>query len=464
MTVETPTTKVTVNGNGAATSFSFSPIVIFEDTDIEVYLLNTAGVETLLTKDTHYTVVVSSFPGTGSITYPVSGFPLASGESLTIRRLLPIEQTIDVENQGGYFPDVQETALDKLTMICLAQQEELDRTLKLQISSTSQITETDIQNVGTVAGIASEISTVAGVAADVSTVAGATSDISAVNNISADITTVAGIDSDVASVASVAANVTTVAGISAAVSNVAANSTAVTNVSSNTAAIANVSSISSAVSTVAGDSADIQTLAANIGTISTKANTDLSNVPAGYKLPVGIIMDWPIGIAPSGWIFCAGQAISRSVFSELFSLIGLQYGVGNGSTTFNLPDLRGRVIAGLDNMGGAGNANRLSAVLGSGVYGGAGGQATVALSTNELPTHHHLILADVSSNVDITTPVGAQVHMARERDTGGSSSYRSSGTGVNPTMGETTDTGLGQAFGNVQPTIVMAKIIYHGVF
>ena len=65
-------------------------------------------------------------------------------------------------------------------------------------------------------------------------------------------------------------------------------------------------------------------------------------------LPVGSVIDYSGESPPSGFLFCFGQEISRSDYSELFDTIGTQYGPGNGSTTFNLPDYRGRVGAGKD--------------------------------------------------------------------------------------------------------------------
>ncbi|MFH1557761.1 MAG: effector protein, partial [Pseudomonadota bacterium] len=111
MTVETETVKVTGAGNDAATSFSFSPVVLFASTDLVVTHVDADDVETALTEDVDYTVVVSAYPGTGSITYPVSGDPLPTGESLIMKRILDLNQDTDLENQGGYFADVLEQAL-----------------------------------------------------------------------------------------------------------------------------------------------------------------------------------------------------------------------------------------------------------------------------------------------------------------------------------------------------------------
>ena len=70
-------------------------------------------------------------------------------------------------------------------------------------------------------------------------------------------------------------------------------------------------------------------------------------------VPAGAVMPFAGSTAPAGWLLCFGQAVSRSQYGELFAVLGTSYGVGDGSTTFNLPDLRGRVVAGVDNMGGS---------------------------------------------------------------------------------------------------------------
>jgi microcystin-dependent protein len=57
---------------------------------------------------------------------------------------------------------------------------------------------------------------------------------------------------------------------------------------------------------------------------------------------------WFTGTAPTGWLLCNGDAVSRSTYADLFAVIGTTYGSGNGSTTFNVPDFRGRVPAGVD--------------------------------------------------------------------------------------------------------------------
>ena len=66
-------------------------------------------------------------------------------------------------------------------------------------------------------------------------------------------------------------------------------------------------------------------------------------------VPTGAIMAWPVESAPTGFILCHGQAISRSTYSDLYGLIGVMYGAGDGSANFNLPDYRGQFLRGRAN-------------------------------------------------------------------------------------------------------------------
>ena len=148
MTISSQTSKVTASGNDVATTFSFSPIVIFESGNLVVVVTDAAGTETTIsegTGSTNYSVSVSSYPGTGSITYPASGgTPLATGATITIKRVLTLEQSLDLDNQGGYFADLQETAFDKAIAVDIQQQEEIDRSFRFPIGYTGGIsTESD---------------------------------------------------------------------------------------------------------------------------------------------------------------------------------------------------------------------------------------------------------------------------------------------------------------------------------
>tara|TARA_R100000951_G_scaffold7417_1_gene7077 strand:+ start:9431 stop:10393 length:963 start_codon:yes stop_codon:yes gene_type:complete len=68
--------------------------------------------------------------------------------------------------------------------------------------------------------------------------------------------------------------------------------------------------------------------------------------------PSALVSPYAGSTAPSGWLLCDGSAVSRNAYAALYAIVSDTYGAGNGTTTFNLPDLRGRSVFGLDNMGG----------------------------------------------------------------------------------------------------------------
>lgn len=68
---------------------------------------------------------------------------------------------------------------------------------------------------------------------------------------------------------------------------------------------------------------------------------------SGGSLPTAAIVEFAGGTAPAGWLLCDGSAVDRTTYASLFKVIGTTYGTGDGSTTFNLPDHRGRVPVGL---------------------------------------------------------------------------------------------------------------------
>lgn len=111
--------------------------------------------------------------------------------------------------------------------------------------------------------------------------------------------------------------------------------------------------------------------------------------------PVGAILPFagagdppsPNSIAAAKWLLADGRAISRAAYPDLFAAIGTTYGAGNGTTTFNLPDLRARAPFGADDFGTAkGAAARRDR---NATPGGAGGEEEHALSVSEMPSHTH---------------------------------------------------------------------------
>ena len=157
---------------------------------------------------------------------------------------------------------------------------------------------------------------------------------------------------------------------------------------------------------------------------------------AASTIAAGCVFDYAGTAAPSGYLLCYGQAVSRSTYADLYAAIGTTYGSGDGINTFNLPDARGRVIAGKDDMGGSA-ANRLTSG-GSGItgttLGASGGAQTVTLGTTEMPAHTHTVGAAGCSP-------GAGLG------------------GLTTGTVNTGSTGGGGAHQNTQPTIIMNKII-----
>lgn len=109
-------------------------------------------------------------------------------------------------------------------------------------------------------------------------------------------------------------------------------------------------------------------------------------------IPAGMMGPWPTTTPPAGWHLANGQAVSRTTYSRLFALIGTTFGAGDGSTTFNVPDIRGRTIVGSDTMGSS-DAGRLSGATfptsGGVNIGEGGGAETITLVVSNMPSHAH---------------------------------------------------------------------------
>lgn len=107
--------------------------------------------------------------------------------------------------------------------------------------------------------------------------------------------------------------------------------------------------------------------------------------------PAGIIMPFAGTVAPEGYLFCDGSAVSRTAYATLFAVIGTTYGAGDGSTTFNVPDLSGRVPLGVSSTH---------------LLGSTGGSETVTLTESELPAHVHEVPQHGHANtITATTPI-----------------------------------------------------------
>jgi microcystin-dependent protein len=151
---------------------------------------------------------------------------------------------------------------------------------------------------------------------------------------------------------------------------------------------------------------------ASVGTNTTQVATTAFVASA---IPTGVINMWGTGTAPSGWLLCAGAAVSRTTYATLFAVIGTTFGVGDGSTTFNLPNYTNRMPYGTTLAATGGSAN-----------------ATLVTHTHTAtvsdPTHSHSInasggdgggsLYNLSNGFSTNPPSGAAQGIANATSTG----------------------------------------------
>ena len=178
------------------------------------------------------------------------------------------------------------------------------------------------------------------------------------------------------------------------------------------------------------------------------------NITGNYKVggtnlqtvPTGTVSAFAGSAAPTGYLLCDGSAVNRTTYAALASVLEdpttpgtYIYGNGNGTTTFNLPDLRGRVVAGIDSANNV--LNDTSSIVGTSL-GNVGGDDVHTLSVSEMPSHSHDLPVDSTSGSDIqslTNTSGSDEGLANEVSSG--------------------LTGGGTAHNNVQPTIILNYII-----
>ncbi|MGU3399139.1 phage tail protein [Brucellaceae bacterium D45D] len=187
-------------------------------------------------------------------------------------------------------------------------------------------------------------------------------------------------------------------------------------------------------------------------------------------VPVGETKIFAGDTPPQGWLLCFGQAVSRTTYAALFAVIGTKFGVGDGGSTFNLPDMRGRVPVGRDDMGGPA-ANRITAAV-SGingvVIGASGGEQGVVLSEAHMASHKHEGFTNAAGNhahnISTNNNTNAGRNGIRAGDTGPQGvTQASDAAGDHTHYFETNLKGGNLPHLNVQPSIIMNFIIRTGV-
>jgi phage-related tail fiber protein len=137
------------------------------------------------------------------------------------------------------------------------------------------------------------------------------------------------------------------------------------------------------------------------------------------KNPVGTVNYFARQFAPEGWLLCDGREVSRDVFSDLFNILGISFGTGDGKITFNLPDLRGEFIRGLDEGRGVdknrgfgtnqkgsllvGDLDNVSTTNANGVYSGSGGRDEVGFDTPDITQYSGGFSSVVGSAVTLSS-------------------------------------------------------------
>lgn len=177
---------------------------------------------------------------------------------------------------------------------------------------------------------------------------------------------------------------------------------------------------------------------------------ELLTPTAGGASPTGSVQMFAGLTAPSGWLLCDASAISRSTYGALFSVIGTSYGVGNGTSTFNLPDMRGRVPVGMGTGTGGGTS-------GTGLPSGGSALTAVSRGTWKGEETHVLITAELAAHTHSNTPPSPTPGGGGGGVTGIEVSDGTSASSANTY--NTSSTGGDGAHNNIQPVMGLNFII-----
>lgn len=194
--------------------------------------------------------------------------------------------------------------------------------------------------------------------------------------------------------------------------------------------------------------------------------TGITGVTSSVFQP-GMVIDYCVDTVPSAfWLFCYGQAVSRTTYAALFAKIGTKFGSGDGTTTFNMPDLRGRTVFGNDNMGGAAAGRLTTTFFGSDptVTGNVGGVQSKTILTANLPayTPAGLVTTTVTPSQQVLNMFGGNsVNPPGSIQFAGTNNTGTTFPAVS-TFAGTAQGGTSTAFSLINPGLILNKMIFTG--
>jgi microcystin-dependent protein len=432
MTVSSTTTKVSYSGDASTAVFAYTFKIFDADELVVITRVNATGAETTETLNTAYIVDGVDNANGGNVTfkyntgnpsdpnYSVTDYRPQTGETVVIKRVLPLTQTTDYTPNDPFPAEVHEESLDKLTFMSQQQQEEIDRSFKFSE------TDTGTASIPTASVRANKY---LGFDAD--------GDVVAVEGTSSDITVSTYGQTLVDDADASAARATLGLGFVSTLSSIATAN--ITDANVTTAKIAD-----SAVTTAK---------------INDEAVTS-AKLASGLAFVSGMLMPYAGSSAPTGWLLCYGQSLSRTTYADLFAAIGTTYGSADGDS-FNAPDLRGRTIAGQDDMGGS-SANRLTDAITGGLNGDTLGDTggteshTLTSAQSGLVGHTH----GVSASLEATTGAGSAETGVDPGDGAFQGNNAADNTSmINVSISAVASADASEAHNNVQPTIILNYII-----
>lgn len=426
MPVASETSRIQYTGNNSSVTAYTVPFYFLANVDVKVVLTDSSGVETLLTETTHYTLSGAANPAGGSLV-TVSAYN--NTYTLTIYREPQATQSAEFQSTGALPADTLTRGLDKLTMLVQSLMRQVARAFRFNDKAADVDSLSETGRTDTVFGFDSSG-----------------------DPILRDST-------ELLSLLSLGGSIT---GASTAYwANDGERALKVPDFTGQLGLQLNTSALYRSTGTSAGNwsllaldedsmtsNSDVRTAtqqsvkayvdARDTASIAT-AGTNADAKDAAY-LPAGVIVPYGGTAAPTGWLLCYGQAVSRTTYATLFSAISTTYGTGDGSTTFNVPDLRGRVAAGKDNMGGSAASRLTNSGTGNPGIDGA------TLGASGGADRHQLTIAQLAAHTHNYSPLVAGSTVA-------------GGAGLQGSTSPTSSTGGDQAHPNAQPTLVLNYII-----